>query len=80
MKAKTIFKSIFLVAILGLLVFIGINNRETVHLSLPRMLNKSPKLPAGFVYPGFFAAGLLSGAILMAGKKGGGAPKSKPKD
>lgn len=80
MNTKLLFKSVFLVAIVALLVFIGINNRQKVDLSMPRILHKTKTLPAAFMYPGFFAAGVLSGAILMAGKKGGGAPRSKPRD
>ena len=79
MNFKLLLKTIFLVAILLLLVIMGMNNRQTVGLSLPPILPRSQKLPAAIMYFGFFAVGVLSGTILSGGKKGAGASKSKPK-
>lgn len=78
MNAKLILKTIFLAAILLLLVIMGMNNRQTVGLSLPPIVPKVEKLPAALMYFGFFAVGLLCGTVLTAGKKGGGA-SGKPK-
>jgi uncharacterized integral membrane protein len=78
MNAKLLLKTVFLVAILLLLVIMGMNNRQAVGLSLPPILNKSLKLPAAIMYFGFFAVGVLSGTVLTAGKKGGSGGKSKP--
>ncbi len=79
MNAKLILKTIFLAAVLLLLVIMGMNNRQTVGLSLHPFLPRDQRLPAALMYFGFFAAGLLCGTVLSAGKKGGGAGgKSKP--
>ena len=75
MNAKLLLRTILLVAILLLLVIMGMNNRQTVSLSLPPILIKTLHSPAAFMYFGFFALGVLSGTILTAGKKsvsGGG--------
>lgn len=78
MNAKLLLKSIVLVAILLLLVIMGMNNRQTVGLSLPPIVPKLIKLPAAIMYIGFFGVGVLGGTILTAGKKSGGSAKTKP--
>jgi len=79
MNAKLLLKMLLLIAILLLLVIIGMNNPQPVHLRLPPALGKARELaaPAALMYFGFFAVGLLTGAILTAGKKGGGSSRAK---
>lgn len=78
MNPKLILKTIFLIAVLLLLVIMGMNNRSTVELSMPPLLPKTQKMPAALMYFGFFGIGLLTGTILTAGgKRGGGASKPK---
>ncbi len=72
MNAKLLFKTIFLIAILLLLVIMGMNNRDTVELSLPPLIPKTQKMPAAIMYFGFFGVGVLTGTILTAGGKRGG--------
>jgi hypothetical protein len=55
----------------------GMNNRQTVSLSLPPILPKMQKVPAAIMYFAFFAVGVLSGTMLTAGKKGGASGRSK---
>ena len=76
MNLKVLLKTVFVVAILLLLVIMGMNNRQSVGLSLPPILSKSLKLPAAIMYFAFFAVGVLSGTVLTAGKRGS-AGKSK---
>ncbi len=78
MNTKLLLKTVFLAAILLLLVIMGMNNRQTVQLSMPPLLPKGERLPAAIMYFGFFAVGLVSGTVLTAGKKGGSSSKSKP--
>jgi uncharacterized integral membrane protein len=77
MNFKLLLKTLFLVAILLLLVLMGMNNRQTVALSLSPFSHRSEKLPAALMYFGFFAVGVVSGTVLTAGKKGGSGSKSK---
>ena len=73
MNAKLLFKTIFLIAVLMLLVLMGMNNRTTISFTLPPLLNKAITQPAAIMYFGFFAVGVLTGTVLTAGgKKGGG--------
>ena len=76
MNSKLLLKTLFLIAILLLLVIMGMNNRQAVSLSMAPLFSKEQSLPAAFMYFGFFAIGVLSGTILTAGRKGGGG-KSK---
>jgi uncharacterized integral membrane protein len=78
MNTKLLLKTIFMIAILLLLVIMGMNNRRPVELAMPPLLAKPQMLPAALMYFGFFALGLLTGTILTAGGKGGkGSSKAK---
>jgi len=81
MNAKLLFKTIFLIAILSLLVLMGMNNRQSVDFALPPILPQKQTQPAAIMYFSFFAIGVLTGTILTAGagggKKGGGGGKNK---
>ena len=80
MNIKLLLRTIFLVLVLLLLVIMGMNNRQTVSLSLPPILPKGQNLPAAIMYFGFFGVGVLSGTMLSGGKKGGASSKSKPQN
>ena len=81
MNAKLLFKTIFLIAILLLLVLMGMHNRETISFTLPPLMKQTISQPAAIMYFGFFAVGVLTGTVLTAGGKrgggGGGGGKSK---
>jgi len=70
MIVKLILKTIFLVAVLLLLVIMGMNNRQPVELSMSPLLPQTQKYPAALMYFGFFGVGLLTGSILTAGRRG----------
>lgn len=68
--ARLIFKTVFLIALLLLLVIMGMNNQQTVELSMKPFVSQVQKQPAAMMYFGFFAVGLLAGAVLTSGRKG----------
>jgi uncharacterized integral membrane protein len=72
MNVKLLLKTVFLIVVALLLVLMGMHNDSRVSLSLPPLLPSAFELPAAIMYVGFFGFGFLSGAILNAGKKGGG--------
>jgi uncharacterized integral membrane protein len=75
---KLILKTVFLIAVLLLLVIMGMNNRNKVELSMPPLLPKPQEMPAAIMYFGFFGIGLLTGTILTAGGgKRGSSSKAK---
>lgn len=77
MNPKLLLKTIFVIAILSLLVIMGMNNRQDVELLMPPLVKKTQKAPAALMYFGFFAVGVLTGTILTAGgKRGGGKSKA----
>ena len=73
MNSKLIFKMLFLVVILLLLVLMGMHNQKPVDFALPPLTSKISQ-PAAIMYYAFFAVGLLTGTVLTAGgsRKGGG--------
>jgi hypothetical protein len=78
MNFKLIFKALLIIAVLALLVVMGMYNRQTVTLSMPKNWGPEQSLPAAMMYYIFFGVGFLVGTVLMAGggKKGGGSGKS----
>ena len=78
MNAKLLFKTIFLMIVLLLLVLMGMHNRKPISFTLPPLMNDVISQPAAIMYFGFFAVGVLTGTVLTAGggKRGGGG-KSK---
>lgn len=72
MNAKLLFKTIFLMVILLLLVMMGIYNKSNVSFSLPPILPRALTQPAGIMYIAFFAIGFLAGTIMTAGSGGSG--------
>ena len=75
MHAKLILKTLFTIAVLLLLVIMGMNNRQSVELSMPPVLPQVQKQPAAIMYFAFFALGLLTGTVLTAGGKRGSRSK-----
>lgn len=67
MNAKLFFKTVFLIAMLLLLVLIGMHNKETVPFTLPPLVTKSIRQPAAIMYFAFFAVGVLTGTVLSVG-------------
>lgn len=80
MNAKLLFKTIFLIIVVLLLVLMGMNNRGIISFSLPPILPKDISQPAAIMYAAFFAIGFLSGTILTAGSGKSGGGKSKGGD
>jgi hypothetical protein len=77
MNIKLILKALFILAVLSLLVIMGLNNRATIDLSMPKIFPQVLRMPAALMFFMFFAVGFIVGAVLMSGggKKGGGAGK-----
>ena len=73
MNAKLLFKTVFLLLVLLLLVLMGMNNLKSVSFSLPPLI-KAFECKAAIMYFAFFAVGLITGTVLTAG--GGGAKRS----
>ena len=81
---KLIFKTIFVLAVAGLLILMVLKNRNTVSFHLEPVVSKTISQPAALMYFGFFAIGFLTAKVMTgSGGKGGsdtGASKpAKPK-
>jgi uncharacterized integral membrane protein len=77
MNPKLLLKTIFVIAILSLLVIMGMHNQGNVNLDMPPILQKKLTAPAALMYFGFFAVGVLTGTIMIAGGKGRSKGKSE---
>ena len=71
MKAMMFLKVLIVSAIFLFLILMGINNRAPVDFKLPPIVAEVVRQPAALMYFGFFAVGLVTGAIL-------GIPSGKP--
>ena len=67
MNAKILFKMVFSMGVLLLLLLMGMHNRSTVDFSLPPVLKQTLQQPAALMYFAFFGVGLLTGAVMTAG-------------
>lgn len=82
---KVVLKTIALIVILFVMLYVGMNNTHEIDFRFPVMgvTDKSPvHSSAALIYFGMFAVGLLAGAILTAGggSGGGGRKSSSAKD
>ena len=75
MKAIMLLKLVVVSGVFLLLVLIGMNNRAQVDFNLPPVLAEAIRQPAALMYLGFFAVGLITGAVLCLP---GGKPSGKP--
>jgi hypothetical protein len=76
---KAVVKTIALLAILFVMLYVGMNNPHRIDFQFPvaGATDKSPiRAPAALIYFGVFAVGLLAGTILSyGGGKGGSSGK-----
>jgi uncharacterized membrane protein YciS (DUF1049 family) len=82
---KAVVKTIALLAILFVMLYVGMNNTQAIdfHFPIAGTTTKTPiHASAALVYFGVFAVGLLAGTILSFGKeeKGGGKKSGGGKD
>lgn len=80
MNFKLLFKTLFLIVVLALLVLMGMHNRQNIAFTLPPLLKQRIEQPAAIMYFAFFAIGVLTGTVLTAGGKKGGGTKSAKTD
>ena len=71
---KAVFKTIALLIILFVMLYVGMNNTHEIDFHFP-IAGTTAKTPvhasAALIYFGIFAVGALAGAILTAGSGGG---------
>lgn len=80
---KAVVKTIALLAILFVMLYMGMNNTHSIDFRFPvaGITEKRPiHASAGLIYFGIFAVGLLAGTILSVGRSGGGGKRSGARD
>ena len=78
MSIKAIFKLVVFLALLFVVLYIGVHNRQAADFNFPLLLDKKATTDAWQIYFGMFAIGVFAGAVLMAGS-GGGKGRGWPK-
>jgi hypothetical protein len=78
MSFKAVLKSIAFLIILFVMLYVGLNNRESINFSFPVAQIKI-NAPAAMIFFGMFAGGVLAGTLLHS-SGGGGGRKSGGKD
>ena len=77
MSPKAFFKLVVFLVTLFLILYIGVNNRQSANFNFP-ILDKRVVTDAWQIYFGMFALGVLAGALLMVGGgKGRGRSSAK---
>ena len=71
MNFKAILKSIAFLIILFVMLYVGLNNRDTINFSFP-IAEIRISAPAAIIFFGVFAVGVFAGMLLHLGGGGGG--------
>lgn len=80
---NAVVKTIALLAILFVMLYVGMNNTHAVdfHFPVAGTTTKSPiHASAALIYFGVFAVGVLAGTIMWVGGRGHGGRRAAPKD
>ena len=78
MSFKVLFKAIVFLVILFVMLYIGVNNRQSADFYFPVLLDKKLTTDAAMIYFGMFAVGVIAGTLLTAGGVSG-KPRSASK-
>ena len=79
MSFKVLFRSIVFLAILFVMLYIGVNNRQAADFYFPMLLDKKLTTDAAMIYFGMFAVGVIAGTLLTVGGGGGGKSRASSK-
>jgi hypothetical protein len=78
MSFKVLLKSIVFLVILFVMLYIGVNNRQSADFYFPMLLDKKLTTNAAMIYFGMFAVGVVAGTVVAAGS-GGSKPRGSSK-
>ena len=83
MSFKAVLKSIAFLILLFVMLYVGMNNTKEIEFNFPiaGVTAKDPiRQPAGIIFFGVFAVGVLAGTLLHGGGSGGGKRSGGAKD
>ncbi|HEY1794052.1 MAG TPA: hypothetical protein VGG34_14145 [Opitutaceae bacterium] len=75
MSFKAFAKLVVFLGTLFIVLYIGVNNRQSADFNFPLLLAKKATTDAWEIYFGMFAIGVFAGAVLMAGGGKGAKPE-----
>ena len=76
---KAILKSIFLLLVFFVMLYVGMNNTDKIDFSFPIASREKIHAAAALIYFGVFAVGVLAGTALHSGGSGKKSSGSKEK-
>ncbi len=79
MNFATFFKTLVILAVLFVMLYVGMNNKHEINFFFPiagTSATKPIRESAALIFFGVFAIGVLAGTMMHGGGKGGGAKKS----
>jgi uncharacterized integral membrane protein len=74
MSFKAVFKTIFFLILLFVMLYVGMNNTDNINFSFPMATKDKINAPAALIFFGLFAIGVLAGTLMHSGggKSSGG--------
>jgi uncharacterized membrane protein YciS (DUF1049 family) len=79
MSFKVFFKTLVFLVVLFVMLYIGMENRQSADFYFPIMQEKKFTTDAAMIYYAMFAVGVLTGMVLTAGSGKGGRGKAPSK-
>jgi hypothetical protein len=79
MSFKAVLKTIWFLALLFVVLYVGVNNLDPINFNFPvgGYTRQLPlRQPAAFIFFGLFAIGVFAGMVLHTGGGGGGKKKA----
>jgi uncharacterized integral membrane protein len=67
MGFKLLLRIVVFLAMLFVLLYVVINNTNTIHFSFPVVVAQGVSAPAAYIYFGIFGIGVVAGAMLNSG-------------
>jgi len=79
MSFKVFFKTVVFLVVLFVMLYVGLENRQSADFYFPVMQQKKYTTDAALIYYAMFAVGVLTGMVLTAGSGKGGRSKAPAK-
>ncbi len=79
MSFKVFFKTVVFLVVLFVMLYIGLENRQTADFYFPVLQQKKYTTDAALIYYAMFAVGVLTGTVLTAGAGKGSRSKAPAK-
>ena len=77
MSFKSALRLLVFLAIFFVVLYVGLNNQQMIEFSFPGALKQAVRQPAAYIFFGFWAVGVVAGALFTGGGGGRGSSSKK---